>query len=777
MSLGRLQVMNSTSQEVSSKMHIRRFITLLVIAVILGAMVGCSRDPNVRKQKYLESGKRYFEKGKYREAAIQYSNSLQVDSNFTAAHYELARTYMKMQSWNSAYDELMKTLRLDPNNLDAHLDLGNLLLAAKRLDRARDEASLVLAKDPNNAGAHALIANLKQAGGDSPAAIQEMQTAISLSPKKPEQYLNLGLLQIQARDLAAAEASFKKSVEIDPKYVNGVSALGTLYQMQQRWDDAERQFHQVIAMDPQNTGFRWALARLYLAQGKKDQAEQVLQQTKQQIDTTAGYRVLGDYYLASGQRDRAMAEFASLVSEHPKDAEIRKSYILLLMRSGRLDVAAKLNDEALKKNGNDTDSLAMKGEILVGQGRGAEAVLPLETALKARPENPGLHYQMALAALAAGDSNKYEAQLRDVARLDARNLDAWERLGRIAIVKNDASEVEKDGNALIAAAPQSPAGYVMRAGSWLMRADQARAELDIKKAIEVAPTSSVGYSKLGELRLMQKRIPEAEKLFLQARQLDPKAYEPVGGLVQIYSIQKQAPKAVALTKEFLAQSPNNAGGYLTLATLLGASNDLPGAEQSLRKAIELDKKNLNSYRLLVGLYQAEGEQQKEADTFNQWIQVAPRDPLPLIEFGAFEQDRGNMKQAERLFAKALQLQPENPAAANNMAYLLLQQNRDIDQAISLAQIARRAAPRSPAIADTLAWAYVQKGLPGSAIDLLQEAIKASPNNPAFHYHLGVAYQRAGDKQRARTELEQVMKLNPNYQPADVKKALDDIGRS
>ena len=112
-----------------------------------------------------------------------------------------------------------------------------------------------------------------------------------------------------------------------------------------------------------------------------------------------------------------------------------------------------------------------------------------------------------------------------------------------------------------------------------------------------------------------------------------------------------------------------------------------------------------------------------------------------------------------------------------MAYLLLQENKNIDQAVGLAQVARRAAPKSPAIADTLAWAYVQKGVPGSAIDLLQEAIKAAPNNPAFHYHLGVAYQRTGDKEKARTELEQALKLNPNYQPADVKKALDEVGRS
>jgi len=52
----------------------------LVCFLIAALFMGCSRDPNVRKQKYLESGDRYFAKGRYREAAIQYSNAVQVDS-------------------------------------------------------------------------------------------------------------------------------------------------------------------------------------------------------------------------------------------------------------------------------------------------------------------------------------------------------------------------------------------------------------------------------------------------------------------------------------------------------------------------------------------------------------------------------------------------------------------------------------------------------------------------------------------------------------------------
>ena len=52
-------------------------VVVLLLAVTL--LAGCHRDPNVRKQKYLDSGNRYSSQGKYREAAIQYLNALKVD--------------------------------------------------------------------------------------------------------------------------------------------------------------------------------------------------------------------------------------------------------------------------------------------------------------------------------------------------------------------------------------------------------------------------------------------------------------------------------------------------------------------------------------------------------------------------------------------------------------------------------------------------------------------------------------------------------------------------
>src|SRR5207247_10849277 len=133
---------------------------LIAIACLTGLPTGCSRDPNVRKQKYFESGERYFAEGKYREAVIQFRNATQVDSAFMAAHYQLAQAYLKIQDWQHAYSELSRTLELQPDNYKAHGEIANLLIAGNELRMAQEHTTILAEKQPNDPDTHITLANL-----------------------------------------------------------------------------------------------------------------------------------------------------------------------------------------------------------------------------------------------------------------------------------------------------------------------------------------------------------------------------------------------------------------------------------------------------------------------------------------------------------------------------------------------------------------------------------------------------------------------------------------
>jgi tetratricopeptide (TPR) repeat protein len=118
-----------------------RYVVVAVL-MLLGGW-SCSRDPNVVKQKYLESGNRYHESGKYREAVIMYRNALRKDMKFGEAYYRLGLTQLRMgqQHWLNAIRALRRavdTLDYKPAlRTEAQVRLADTLLGFYLADSRR----------------------------------------------------------------------------------------------------------------------------------------------------------------------------------------------------------------------------------------------------------------------------------------------------------------------------------------------------------------------------------------------------------------------------------------------------------------------------------------------------------------------------------------------------------------------------------------------------------------------------------------------------------------
>jgi tetratricopeptide (TPR) repeat protein len=112
--------------------------------------------------------------------------------------------------------------------------------------------------------------------------------------------------------------------------------------------------------------------------------------------------------------------------------------------------------------------------------------------------------------------------------------------------------------------------------------------------------------------------------------------------------------------------------------------------------------------------------------------------------------------------------------------VLLETGGNADIALPLAQTARRGLPELSNVADTLGWAFYQKGVYSSAITMFEEALKLSaknkePENPLYHYHLALAYAKADKPALAKEQLQRILKIDPKYSGADdVKKQLAQL---
>jgi tetratricopeptide (TPR) repeat protein len=757
-----------------------RSIAFLTIASAL--MVSCSRDPNVRKQKYLESGERYFEKEKYREAAIQFGNALQVDANFADAHYHLAETYLKLEQWRQAYEELSRTIELQPQNYAAHLDLANLLIAAHDLKHAQEHTNLLQEKQPNNIQVHAALADLLAAQGNISAAIQEAQKAIDLGPQRWESYLAMARLQMNANQPDLAETNFKKAVELNPQATPARLALGNYYQFRGRFSEAEQQVLRAIVADPKNPDSRSALVQLYMAEGKKSQAEDSLRQVKQDFsDNSAGYRMLGDFYFATGDIEKALAEYALLYQTHPKDIRVKKNYVQLLILRSRLDEGRGLNDEILKTSPNDEDALICRSQIQNREGHSDNAAETLQTVINRDPDNAVAHYQLGLTLNALGNVQRAEIEWQNAVRLSPDLYEAQRALADAALREGDLIALDQYATKIIALQPFSPDGYALRAVSCIHRQQFVRAEQDVHKAQEVAPQNPVGYIQMGNLKLAQQQFADAERSFQQALDRDSTSPDALAGLMNTYIAQQQPDKAVTAANTQIVKAPNSSAFYDLLGTVLfNSKRDRDGAAAAFQKSIELDKSNADALTKLGQVQAASGSVDAAIATYQNSLKDNPRQPSLYILTGGLYESRKDWDHARQMYQKALEISPENPLASNNLAYVILRTGGNVDVALSLAQTARRGMPDSPNAADTLGWIFYQKGAYKSAIDLFQEALKLgeknkSPEDATVHYHLGLAYERTDQPKLARQHLQRVLKIDPNYSDAaDVKKQLAQL---
>jgi tetratricopeptide (TPR) repeat protein len=766
----------------------RRFPALgsvLLCFLLTVLWTGCSRDPNVKKQKYLESGQRYFDQQRYREAAIQFGNALQVDPQFARAHYQLGETLLKLQDLNHAYGELSRAVELDPNIYAAHAELANLLVSSRQpeaLKQAKVHLDLLREKQPNSADTYSAWSNYYFAQDNLAAAMQEMQKAIDADPSRSDSYLGMALLETRANLPDQAEANFKKAAEIAPKSMNAQLALGGFYQSRNRFPEAEQQFRKAISTDLKDPSPRAALVRLMMAEGKRAEAETLLKETKTALpNNSEGYRMLGDFYFATGDLDKATAEYGSLFNDHPRDPQVKKNYIQLLILKNRLDEATKLNDPILKASPRDVDSLVYRGQIQLRQGNAGGAVESLQDALRNDPNNAVAHYQLGIAFDQQHDDKRAESEWHEAVRLKPDMPDAQEALARVQLRRGDTEGLLQTAQQLISAKPPAADGFLLRAVVEVSRQKFTDAESDLRKAMELAPASPAPYIQMGAMRLSQKQFGEAEKFYQQALEKDPSSAEGLRGLMAAYIQDKQVEKALAAANEQIAKSPNNSSFYDLLGTVLFESRkDTKGAEAALRKAVELDKNNSNALVKLGKVQIAEGAADQALATYQQSIKDNPREVTFYILAGEIYESKSQWDQAKAMYQQALNIQSDNPTASNNLAYLILQQGGNVDLALAMAQTARRGIPDSPNFADTLGWAYYQKGVYKSAISLFQESLRLSEkqggaDDADVHYHLGLAYQKTNQPTLARQQLERALKIKPNSpDAASARKALAEL---
>jgi Tfp pilus assembly protein PilF len=272
----------------------------------------------------------------------------------------------------------------------------------------------------------------------------------------------------------------------------------------------------------------------------------------------------------------------------------------------------------------------------------------------------------------------------------------------------------------------------------------------------------------GLVALQRRRVDEARRSFEAALAIDPYHVEALSGLSTIDAAAGRLGVARARVEAKIKsnQKPSTDLLFLAAKTCV-TTNDPDCVESYLRRIVQADPNNLETYNLLGQFYLARGKTKEAKREFEAIVQREPTAAGAHTMLGLLYQSEDDLERATKSFERALAIDPRAGAAANNLAWIYANKDGgDLDAALVHAQSARGLMPASTAAADTLAFVYYKKGMGSFAVNLLDQAISVEPKNPIFHYHLGLVYAQAGEDSKARRSLETALKLNPSFAGAD-----------
>ncbi len=79
---------------------------ILAVMLIVALHAACTRDPEVAKREYVDSGDSFLRQHKLKEAIVQYRNAVRQDPRFGEARSKLAEVYTQDGDWRRAGREV-----------------------------------------------------------------------------------------------------------------------------------------------------------------------------------------------------------------------------------------------------------------------------------------------------------------------------------------------------------------------------------------------------------------------------------------------------------------------------------------------------------------------------------------------------------------------------------------------------------------------------------------------------------------------------------------------
>ena len=565
-------------------------------------------------------------------------------------------------------------------------------------------------------------------------ALEQLEDAIS-SDSSPSLLLEVAQLKFSLNDLSGAADLAEKAAAADPELGAVHKLLGDIHLSRARdGGDAEAQiaaaidqYRVALQTDPVDEDSCRALAELYYHTGRIKEAGETLQafSRRRPLDPPMSL-LLGKVYARTGRTGDAETLLRQVVARLPGNIEAADAMGAVLEFEKKYDEAIAVYMPLLE---GETESSYVRnriGSLHLLAGRYQDAIQNFQRAQEIDPADARSLLSLAQAYQEAGDM---DAAIRSYERLiqkEPGNLEA--RLHRALLW-------QKEGDT--AAALKSYREIIDMANGRGAVTDREAAILTLT------------YSQIGLVQMDARQYVEAAKSFTQA--LDS-AGEPAPELFLLLGRAELEGGKPDEARRVLAEATRRFPDDLDLKVFQGEILITQGDETGARRYYSsLLSRAGGSAEAYAHVSEALLRQKRYASAdaiLKDGLRRHPEDDTLLFARGAAIERLGRVIEAERLLAKAIQVNPKNAMALNYLGYMLADRGVKLQEAVAYIQRALALDPKNAAYLDSLGWAQFRMSRVDEAEKNLRAALQYEADDPAILEHLGDLLMRTGRKEEA-----------------------------
>jgi tetratricopeptide (TPR) repeat protein len=718
------------------------------------------------RRKCVINGNKFFERGKFKEATLMYRRALQFDARYADAYYRLGLAYLKLSSYPSAAAAFRRVVQLDPNNDDACVRLGDLYVRAgvrqwnnyarnQIIDGLRPLVERLLRKNPKSFDGLRLAGYLARVEGDRNAATQKFRAANDVQPWDPETVLALVENLIADGGTGEIEQFGRGLMERHKDFTPIYAALYVHYIQTSQFDRAEEISRKRIANMPGDGGARIQLALFYYMRDRTGDMLAVLEGTRSdRLPGASG--LIGEFYMRIGDLHRAIEAYREGAMLDPKrKAAYEQRAIEALAAQGRFSEATEAAERLHLADSGNLEAAALR---LILRSRAhpqdvGKTITELESFAMRDQANPVIHYYLGRACRDAGGKENLE-KARTHFEISAGLRPDFTRariaLAQVHLLRHADESAVQIADDVLRIEPGNLEARLIRATALKNLHLTRQARQDLLTTLEMHSESNDARFQLAKLDFSEKRYDDAEAGFMAlARTGDPRG---LAGVAESKAARGQIREGIGLLQEECAKAAAPDESRLVLASLLFRTGRFAEARDLLERLVQKNPSSTDLYLHLGDMRVRLGDAPGALAAFRKARDLNPGDAAAAFGFARALDSTGQKQQAANAYEEVLKIDPNNPRALNNLAYLKADLGVDLDRALTMAQRAADGMPGHPGCLDTLAMVYIKRGLADEAIRIFQGLLKNDPENPSFHLHLAMALYSARQRNQARAEL-------------------------